>query len=386
MRFYQTGLAVVLLCLSLRAGGNVCHAAGSRAVPPDVRSFIQPFILTFDRHEDQVIVFLANHPVFEAIEVMVTRRTGQQPLLRAIITRHDKSQIDHINDVQLARDRAALLPERRTVYQPILYEQREAAGIVTSRLRFQSYRGEDIDLHFQALAPASAALGGLIDPLGHSDEQSLPVLWANASAFASPQTRLTIDGVSYPLMTGPQPGSLLGIYSAGFLIGIVYEGNLQLYPLWSPRRFAEGEKWVYMDNLGSWHVYEIIDVAGDQLTIHKTTTSPALTEEFITARREGDGLRLLRVRATGRGRSGNPSPPSLPGFTLDLSDAGRFALSVDDYTRLVTGAVRIERGGLDPPPRAARMGDRVCRACHGDPGGEQIRPGEHGRRARQLRA
>jgi len=105
MRFYQTGLAVVLLCLSPLAGGDVCHAAGSCAVPPDVRSFIQPFILTFDRNEDQVIVFLANHPVFEAVEVMVTRRAGQQPLLRAIITRHDKSQIDHINDVQLARDR-----------------------------------------------------------------------------------------------------------------------------------------------------------------------------------------------------------------------------------------------------------------------------------------
>jgi hypothetical protein len=344
MRHYQTGLAVVLLSLSLLAGGNVCHAADSLAAPPDVRSFIQPFFLTFNRNDDQVVVFLANHPVFEAIEVMVTRRAGQQPLLRAIITRHDKSQIDHINDVQIAGARAAPLPGRGTVYRPILYEQSEAAGIVTARLRFKSYRGEDIDLRFQALAPVSAALGGLIDPMGHPKDEALPVLWANASAFASPQTLLTLDGVSYPLRTGPQPGSLLGIYSAGFLLGVVYEGNLDLFPLWSPRRFAKGEKWVYMDNLGNWHVYEIIDVAGDLLTIHKTTTSPGLTEEFITARREGDGLRLLRARATGRGRNGNPSPPSLPGLTLELSDGGRFALSVDDHARLVTGSVRIERG------------------------------------------
>ncbi|ATB42904.1 hypothetical protein CYFUS_008383 [Cystobacter fuscus] len=299
MRSYQTALAVVLLAGGLFAGGNVSHAADSLPVPPDARNFIQPFFLIFDRNEEQVIVFLANHPVYEAIEVMVTRRAGQQPLLRVIITRHDTDQIDHINDVQLARERAALLPERKTVYRPILYEQSEVAGIVTSRLRFKSYRGEDIDLHFQALAPVSVA--GRLIATEHAREEALPVLWSNASAFASPETRLTIDGVSYPLRPGPQPGSLLGVYSAGFLLGVVYEASLELYPLRSPRRLAEGEKWVYLDNLGNQHVYEIIDVAGEQLTIHKTTTSPTLTEEFITVQREGNGLQLRTVRATGRG-------------------------------------------------------------------------------------
>ncbi|WNG33983.1 hypothetical protein F0U61_10295 [Archangium violaceum] len=344
MRSYQTRLAIVLLAMGLLAGGNASHADDSLAVPQGARSFIQPFVLTFDRHEDQVIVFLANHPVYEAVEVMVTRRAGQPPLLRAIITRHDKFHIDHVNDAQLARERAVLLPGRKTVYRPILYEQSTDAGIVRARLRFTSYRGEDIDLHFQALAPVSEAQGGLIDPGGHSREDSLAVMWANASAFASPETRLTIHGVSYPLPSGPQPGSRFGIYTAGFLIGVVYEARLELYPLWSPRRLAEGEQWVYLDDLGHLHVYEILGVAGDVLTIRKTTTSPALTEEFLTARREGDGLRLLTVRATGRGREMGPLPPALPGFTLELSEPGRFALSVDEHARLVTGVVCLEQG------------------------------------------
>ncbi|WNG29959.1 hypothetical protein F0U62_42585 [Cystobacter fuscus] len=343
MRSYQTALAVVLLAVSLFTGGNVSHAAAPLPVPPDAQNFIQPFFLIFDRNEDQVIVFLANHPVYEAIEVLVTRRAGQQPLLRAIITRHDTDQIDHINDPQLARERAELLPERRTVYRPILYEQREVAGIVTSRLRFKSYRGEDIDLHFQALAPVSTALEGLI-ATEHAREEALPVLWSNARAFASRETRLTLDGVSYPLRPGPQPGSLFGVYSAGFLLGVVYETSLELYLLRSPRRLAEGEKWVYLDNLGNQHVYEIIEVAGEQLTIHKTTTSPTLTEEFITVQREGNGLQLRSVRATGRGRGGSPPSPSRPGFVLELSGGGEFSLSVDEHVRLITGSVSIEQG------------------------------------------
>ncbi|WNG19761.1 hypothetical protein [Cystobacter fuscus] len=344
MRVCQAGLAVVLLVSSLFSGGNVCQAADLPSVTPDTQGFIQPFILTFERNEALVIVFPAKHPVYEAIEVMVNRRAGQPPLLRAIITRHDKFQIDHINDVQLARDRAELLSGRKTVYRPIQYEQREAAGIVTSRLRFKSYRGEDIDLHFQSIAPVATEPGGFIDPGGHSKDDALPVMWADAGAFASPRTLLTIDGATFPLKQGPQPGSLQGIYFAGFRIGVVYEGSLTLYPLGSPRRFAEGEKWVYMDNLGSWHVYEIIAVTGDELTIHKTTTSPALLEEFITARREGDELRLLRVRATGLQGRGSPLPPSPQGFTLDLSEGGRFALSVDEHARLMTGSVFLERG------------------------------------------
>lgn len=47
---------------------------------------------------------------------MITRRPGQPPLIRAIINRRDGFQIDHFNDAELARQRAALFTGRQSVY------------------------------------------------------------------------------------------------------------------------------------------------------------------------------------------------------------------------------------------------------------------------------
>jgi hypothetical protein len=332
LRKSRSVLALLLACLIVQAGVSSAET-----------SFVQPFTLTFERHPAQVIVFLANHPEYEAIELMVTPRDRQPPLLRATITRLDEVQIDHFNDERTVRERSRLLTGRLTAYSAISYEQGEVDGLPTVRLRFRSYRGERIELYFQARAEPSAELGGFINPGGHASNSSLPVMWANASAFAGPETVLSIDSVAYELRpTFPGPG----IYTEGFLIGVLRASRLSLYEVWSPRRLARGEQWVYLDNFGNWHVYEITAVDGPLVTIVRNTTSTVLEQEVITAWRERSGLRLRTVRATGLGWFEGPVPPRPAGFTLDLSTPGRFSLSVDEHSQLVTGTATRERRGF----------------------------------------
>ncbi|OJH39707.1 hypothetical protein BON30_19750 [Cystobacter ferrugineus] len=293
-----------------------------------------------------MIALLANHPEYDAIEVMVTRRTGKPPLLRAIISQLDGTQIDFINDKEMARERAAVLTGRQTLYRPMQYEEGERNGLPTMRLRFTSHQGERIVLSFEAFSPPSPELGGFINPGEHSADASLPVMWANASAFANPSSQVTVDGVSYQLRPAPQPGALLFIYSTDFLIGVLREGELGLWLAWAPRRLAVGERWLYWDNLRNLHQYEIVGIDGGLLTLHKTTTSSFLPEEILTVQRVEGKFLLRSVRATGRLGKQEDIPPAPQGFTLRLSTEEGFSLSTDEHENLVTGTASREVRGI----------------------------------------
>ncbi|EPX63585.1 hypothetical protein D187_005993 [Cystobacter fuscus DSM 2262] len=358
MRFYRDRFAFVALVTFLLVGANVPAAPPRPPGPMNPESIVQPFIITFDRHEVQVIALLANHPVYDAIEVMVTRRTGRPPLLRAIITQLDGVQIDFINDEEMARERAAVLTNRRTLYRPMQYEEGERNGLPTMRLRFTSHEGERILLSFEAFSPPTPEQGGFINPGNHSEDSSLPMMWANTSAFAHPSSQVTVDGISYQLRPAPQPGALLFIYSEDFLIGVIREGELGLWLAWAPKRVAVGERWLYWDNLRNLHQYEIIGMEGDVLTLHKTTTSSFLAEEILTVQRVEGKFLLRSVRNTGRLGRRQDVPPASQGFTLRMSTEEGFSLSTDEHENLVTGSASWKVSGntttrmlhpMDPP-------------------------------------
>ena len=68
--------------------------AGGVLLPPSV---LQPFPLHFRRDDLHVMAFFQGHPAYEAVEAMIQLRADDRPAIRAILTRHDQSQIDHIN-------------------------------------------------------------------------------------------------------------------------------------------------------------------------------------------------------------------------------------------------------------------------------------------------
>ncbi|WP_437602010.1 hypothetical protein WMF28_10330 [Sorangium sp. So ce590] len=335
-------IVLMLLAVGLLIGGPSWIPVTPPPRPVGPLELVQPFLITYDRHEHHVVVFLADHPDYSGIEAMITLRRGQPPLLRAIIKLHDGSQIDHFNDAELARGWAGIFTGRQTVVRPIHFEVRKVHGLPRLRLRLTSYRGEDIDLYFEAAAPPSPELGGFINPGGSSQSASLPLMWANASSAPSDATVLTIDEVPFA-PGGPAPGVPGGFYTRDFHIGVFRAGHQALELLSAPSRLEAGEYWVYQDQLGNSHLYEILTVEGDELTIRKTTTSPALTEEVVTAERVGERLELRSVRATGRrGYEGSAHPPPPAGLTLDLSTPGRFSVSLGEHADLVTGTASRE--------------------------------------------
>src|SRR5579864_1243394 len=67
-------------------------------LPPGV---IQPFFLRFTREDWHVMAFIEGHPTYEAAEAMVRAKPEGGWAIRAIITRHDQSQMDHLNEAEL---------------------------------------------------------------------------------------------------------------------------------------------------------------------------------------------------------------------------------------------------------------------------------------------
>ncbi|WP_437534844.1 hypothetical protein WME79_11575 [Sorangium sp. So ce726] len=335
-------IVLMLLALGLLIGvpAWLPITTSARSVGP--LELVQPFLITYDRHDHHVVVFLADHPDYSTIEAMITLRRGQPPRIRAVISQRDGLQVDHFNDAELARDWAGIFTGRQTVYRPIHFEARNVHGLPRLRLRFTSYRGEDMDLYFEGAAPPSPEVGGFINPLGNSQGASLPLMWANASAASTGATVLTIDEVPFAL-GGPVPGVPGGFYTRDFRIGVFRAGRLELDLLSAPSRLEAGEYWVYRDQLENLHLYEIVTVEGDELTLRKTTTSPVLTEEVVTAERVGERLELRSVGATGRrGYEYPASPPPPAGITLNLSTPGRFSVSLDEHADVVTGTASRE--------------------------------------------
>ena len=70
-------------------------------LPPGL---LQPFLLRFRREDLHIMAFFSGHPDYEAVEAMIRYRGDGTPSIRAILTRHDQSQIDHVNDDDLSAE------------------------------------------------------------------------------------------------------------------------------------------------------------------------------------------------------------------------------------------------------------------------------------------
>lgn len=169
-------------------------------------NIVQPFFLRYQPDDLHVIAFIAGHPAYEAVEAMIKCRADGGADIRAIITRHDQSQVDHINSA------ASMAQVRGTArdYHECNIEFTEETRSHSRRVRvaFASFAGENIDLEVTALGLPTTRASGLTDPGAHSATSALPMMWRGASALGGPQTRIVIDGHRYEAPPGPPvPGA-----------------------------------------------------------------------------------------------------------------------------------------------------------------------------------
>lgn len=317
------------------------------------RSVVQPFEILFARDDLHVIVNLADHPVYEAVEAMI-RLGPSAPRVRAIITRRDQTQIDHVSDARLTATSWARA--RETVERSFVFERTDRGDRPSVRLAFASFAGEAIELAFAALWPPSRDRGGLTDPGDHASTVSLPLMRRLASTLAAPGTAVVIDGHRHAApewrRLGPGVVAHHGFLSDGHPMGVVRAAEVDWELREAPGRWAPGEIWRYDTPFGE-RCYRIDDVRGDgALAIRRD----GLLSEHVLATPRGDELELHRVRV-------GDGPDDAGGLALELA-GGRAALGIDAEGSLVTGSYAVEPDGafvLRPsqPDWAARRPLRV---------------------------
>ncbi len=308
---------------------------------------IQPFFLRFAPDDWHVMAFIEGHPAYEAVEAMVRERPDGGYVIRAIITRHDGSQIDHLNDEALAAaSRGAL---REVVARDIDFSLDLAGPQPRARLAFVSGEDEPVVLALTALGPPDPANAGLTDPGGHSADSSLPLMWRGASTLAT-EAWAEIGGRRYEAPVRRLSSGLAareGYLTRDHHMGVIRAGEVRLRPLSAPDAPAPGAEWLF-DGGGRTVAYRITGETPDGALTIDRVGGPS---ETLIARPLGERLELLEVAV-----------PRAGGLALRLED-GRFEIAIGARP-LVAGRASAGPGliALDPetPAWAAARPVRVA--------------------------
>lgn len=235
LRSLRARMAILLIFLLMLPGGYAPLPQAREGVGEmaNKSASVLPrlFNLSFHYYDAHVMLYLKEHPEYEAVEAMIALRAGKEPFIRAIITRHDQTQIDYLNDKASAMDGRSR-NGRETHYAPIAF-RRETKGAVTQvSLQFETVKGEQIDFLLHSAGKPSAKRGGLTDPGGHAGEECLPVMWRDKSTLAGAKSRIIIDGKQFPIPVEISIPiffkGLKGYYSEGFSIGVLARGETEI--------------------------------------------------------------------------------------------------------------------------------------------------------------
>lgn len=305
------------------------HSAHAIRLP---RGLVQPFDLRFSADDLHVIAYFENHPVYEAVEAMIRIEPGSRCRVRAILTRRDQTQVDHVDDcregtgVQHGNGRVA-------VPRDVLVERTGAPHKPRIVVCFESFANEQVQFCLQATGPADPARGGLTDPGGHAARSSLPLMWRARSCLAGQGTSVTIDGVGYKVRERVRhPGfvGLDGFYTEGHEMGLVRAGRRKLVVLEEPTRIDLKSVWRYADGDGRPICWTVTQWSSSGQAVIETTQETG--RERVHAQIHGGALQLLEVRRA-------EAIADERGLALRFLPQGRFAMDVSDQKALVTGTV-----------------------------------------------
>jgi hypothetical protein len=342
---------------------NSLHLGHSLLMPPNV---LQPFRLRFRRDDLHVMAFFDGHPEYEAVEAMIQLRADGQKSIRAIVTRHDQSQIDHINDDALL---AALRgTERARCRREIDLELESSAQGRRARLEFLSSAGERVVLDLLTVGEPDVKRGGLSDPGQHSASSSLPLMWRGASTLAGPRTKVTIDDVEYAVPVKLRAGAFVaheGYYTERHSMGVIRAGTVVAKLLKKPHRLEVGAEWLFqLDEFETAYRATALGAGG---TLHITRLEGP--GEMITAHAIEDRLALTRVTL--------PAEAGTDGLVLAFDRDAGFGLSMEGQQDIVSGRAHLAEGPDGPvislrPLQPGWAVDRMVRvACLSD--GDQMK-------------
>ncbi|MFZ5942893.1 MAG: hypothetical protein ACOYVD_02200 [Bacillota bacterium] len=299
--------------------------------------FIQPFSIIFNRNDIHIMLYLENHPEYEAIEAMI-QDGNNSSLIRVILTRHDQSQIDYINNEQMSDTKAM----RETIFSEIKYVKLTDKGKPYINLQFRAINNENINLNFYSAGKPSTKYNGLINPREHSKKTSLPIMYRERSTLASPRSSVFFNNCEYKIprkiwipifFTGME-----GYYSEEFSLGVFRTVSQNLNLVKRPNGFSIGEVWKY--HYGPLvKIYKIIEREGNNLIIEQN--NERIYAEEVNGRLHVKEILLTSIRDYSKtGRFSLKFNPSLP-ILIDNDNEVDFSISIDLHKDLVSGTVRV---------------------------------------------
>ena len=324
---------------------------------------LQPFLLRFRREDLHIMAFFSGHPDYEAVEAMISYRGDGTPSIRAILTRHDQRQIDHVNDDALSAEGHGVA--RQTCRRDIALAVDAPPGKRHARLEFDSHAGEPVVLDITTTGEPDPRLGGISDPGSHSPNSSLPLMRRRASTLAGPQTAVFVGGKRFEVLVKIGSGPFVaheGYFTEGHTFGAIRAGTISYRLKTRPARMAVGEQWIF-ERDGRVIVYRIENSGADaKLRIARMDAPGESIEAFAT----GEGLRITRIGSLPEGKPEG-------GLDLAFEEAAHFSLAMDGET-IVSGSAEATREGetdvltLSPtqPEWAVARQVRVTCSCDGD--------------------
>ena len=301
-------------------------AGGLLLLPPGV---LQPFPLHFRRDDLHVMAFFRGHPTYEAVEAMIRLGVDGRPTIRAILTRHDQSQIDHINDIELL---ASFQGTQRECCRRDIDLQLESLGEARrARLQFRSFKDERVVLDLVTCGRPDPARNGLIDPGQHSAHSSLPLMWRGASTLADPRTKVSIDDIAFAVPVKIRTGQFTaheGYYAEHFSMAAIRAGTWSARVVKKPDHLRVGAEWVFRRDTSD-TTYRVMAL-DDGLGIAKLDASG----EMITAKAVGNRLAVARIALA-------PETGAKDGLALAFDGHGGFGLSIEGNQDVVSGRVTV---------------------------------------------
>ena len=291
-------------------------------------AIVNPFDMRYVRDDLHIIAFFTGHPTYEAVEAMISYGSNGMPTTRAILTRHDQTQIDHINDQQLFA--AANASGRISVFRHIEVNLDLESALPSATIRFLSHLDESVLLRLKCASPPDAKRGGITDPGQHASKLSLPVMLRGKSAMASVASAVEISTKAYVIPEKLRVGNYFvghnGYFTMQHHMAILRSGARDLTVLQVPDSILIGQKWVYGTASGT-KTYTVASMASDgEIEIVSTDGDG----EKIRAKLSDHQLTILKI---GCGSNAHENK----GFSLSFKPDGTFSLDIDSFNNAVSG-------------------------------------------------
>ena len=164
---------------------------------PDNAYLLNPFNLFYEKSDMHVMLYFTGHPKYESIEAMICDETAND--IRVIITRHDQTQIDYMNDKEKVDRLKRSGTNRETYYTQIDYRKDSCKSGPEVVLQFRTIDNEQVDFKLVCAGKPSKKYAGLTNPEGHSATTSMPIMYRDLSTLASTESRIAIDGIKYAI-------------------------------------------------------------------------------------------------------------------------------------------------------------------------------------------